>query len=211
MKQHMRGLASDKVRTGTVLAALALVASIAISLFLFQPAHALPLVNTDRVLQTVTEPVGQLLQPNQPPQRTAEPPRQAVTPAKSPPRANAAPSSSHSSSPQAAATAPVSPRTSGVKTTPVAQSTPEPLRTVTPITVDKSPSRDMTFFSDVSRFSSVQSMSKLPISSPASVPLQATGAGWRVYGMMWYWWFLIGLIVYATIYAGRQLSRAPVR
>lgn len=214
MKQQMRGLTSIKLRTGAILAALALVAAVIVSLLHHQPAHALSL-DADLKLQGVTEPVNRLLRNDKPPQPVVEPPRQPAAPVtKNPrPQSNAAPAP-RPSSPRTVAAQPMSsPQIKHTNATPIERPTPaaSPLRAVEPIAVDKNIGRDTSIFDYAAQFGRVQAIASVPLSSPASVPLQATGDGWQVYGIVWYWWFLIGLVIYATLYAGMQLSRAPVQ
>ena len=191
MTKHMRGVHVARVPMRAVFATSVLVISASFSLLSTHSAAALPL-GADDLLKKVVQPVTQLL-PNGNSQ--------------SPPPNNTQPASGNSSSGNAASQSTAAQSTT-VSASPVAENTSvltdgvdtpslEPLLPIDTTDIRR-PIMPLTHLASTQRtLSSVEGSEQA-----GPLPIQASEDGWRLFGLAWYWWLVIGG---AVAYAGRQI------
>ena len=182
MTKHMRGVHVAQVPKRAMLVMSVLIVPISLSLLFTQSANALPL-GVDKLLDGAIPVVTQLLPgSNQPSQPSGNPSNASTTPAASQSQGAA----NQSSSPAVTPTVPAS-TTSAMD---------NEVQTLEPIALIDT--ADMTQpFMPLGQLASMRGdpSSRTMLARTTAnqvVPIQASEDGWRLFGMAWYWWLLIG-------------------
>lgn len=189
----MRGVHVAQVPMRAMLVMSVLVVAASLSLLFSHSASALPL-GVDDLLRKTVQPVVQLL-----PIGNSQPPQANSEPAKT---NNSAGTGSNAASPSAPTNQASTPTTT-VSSTPLAtseESSVQPIDPLAPIDTSdmRQPLMPLVYLANADEESSDRRITTAGVGSVATLPIQASEEGWRLFGFAWYWW----LVAAGAIFCG---------